>query len=147
MEEAQAASRGPNITNCDRLRFVEVILSDKVKALYSMSQDCLTRIELENRNSVVRLCDFYDKAAEEFNNAEFLPESKCLPDLHEHFSESLELPLGNYIMTRDKVKDIMVTIGSNLAGMIAKYEVSGAGSGQNNTEEDGYGHVDLEEMI
>ena len=25
------------------------------------------RIELENRNSVVRLCDFYDKATEEFN--------------------------------------------------------------------------------
>ena len=88
-EESTAASRGPNITNCDRLRFIEVVLSDKVKALYRMSQDCLTRMELENRNSVVRLCDFYDCASEEFNNAEFIPYSQCLPDLHEHFLSRL----------------------------------------------------------
>ena len=59
------------------------------------------------RNSVVRLCDFCDKTTEEFNNAEFLPESKCLLDLHKHFSESIELPLGNYIMTKDKAKDTL----------------------------------------
>ena len=47
-------------------------------------------------------------------------------------------------MTRDKAKDIMVAIRPKLSGMIAKYELSGAGSGQKNTEEDGYGHVDLD---
>ena len=58
---------------------------------------------------MARLCNLYDKATEVFNNEKIVPETKCLPDLHEHLSESMELHLGNYVMTRDKAKDILPT--------------------------------------
>jgi len=56
-----AAQRGPNITFEDRLRFLEVMLSDEVKILYRTSQDTLTRSSLDKQNSIMRLVDFYDK--------------------------------------------------------------------------------------
>ena len=64
-------SKGPNITNDDRLRFIEAMLSDEVKSLYRASQDFLTRGALERRNSVMKVIDFYDKVAEVFNDTDF----------------------------------------------------------------------------
>ena len=47
-------------------------------------------------------------------------------------------------MTRDKAKDIMVGIRPKLAGIVSKYELSGAGAGQQREEGcDDYGHLDL----
>ena len=46
-------------------------------------------------------------------------------------------------MTRDKSKDILVSIRPKLAGMIANYELSRAGTRQRGEDEDEYGHVDL----
>jgi len=57
-------SRGPNITNDDRLRFVEAILSDEVKTLYRSSQDILTRSSLDSINSIMQVVDVYDKIVE-----------------------------------------------------------------------------------
>ena len=86
-EELAERARGPNITNSDRLRFVEVMLSDDVKTLYRSSQDILTRSGLDSRNSVMRVVDFYDKIVEVFNDKDFLPYSQSLPDLHENFRD------------------------------------------------------------
>ena len=55
-------SKGPNITNDDRLRFIEAMLSDEVKSLYRASQDLLTRGALENINSVMKVIDFMTKS-------------------------------------------------------------------------------------
>ena len=76
-EEAETLeqSRGLNITNTDRLRYLEVMLSDEVKVLYRSSQYCLSRGSLDARNSVMRLVDFYDKVVEIFNNPEIIPET------------------------------------------------------------------------
>ena len=41
------------------------------------------------------------------------------------------------------MKDIMICIHPKLAGIIARYELSGAGSGQKDVDDDEYGHVDL----
>ena len=119
-------SRGPNITNDDRLRYIEVMMSDDVKSLYRSSQDVLTRSGLDSRNSVMRIVDFYDKAVEVFNNPDFLPFSQQLADLHEHFAISKALPLKEYRLTRDKTKDILVAMRPRLAWIISKYELSGA---------------------
>ena len=123
-EAIEKNSNGPNITNQDRLCFIEVILSDRVKGLYSMSQDCLTRSELDNRNPVVRVCDFYDKATEVFNDEKYVPYTQSLPNLHEDFVEPIPLPLKSFRLTRDEAKDILVSIRPKLAGMIANYELS-----------------------
>ena len=146
-EAIEKNSNGPNITNQDRLCFIEVILSDRVKGLYSMSQDCLTRSELDNRNPVVRVCDFYDKATEVFNDEKYVPYTQSLPNLHEDFVEPIPLPLKSFRLTRDEAKDILVSIRPKLAGMIANYELSWAGVGQLGEDKDEYGHVDLDKCV
>ena len=88
-------AQGPKISNNDRLRFIEALLSDDLKTLYRSSQDLMTRSELYNRNFIMRVIDFYDKVTEVFNDSTFVPESEYLTNLHSDFSESISLELGN----------------------------------------------------
>ena len=50
-------------------------------------------------------------------------------------------------MTRDKAKDIIVSIQPKLATMVHKYELSGNGAGQRSEEDGDYGCVDLEKCV
>ena len=67
--------QGPNITNIDRLRFVEAMLHNAMKLLYRSSQDLMTRSATENRNSIMKVLDFYDTITKVFNNPSFKPET------------------------------------------------------------------------
>ena len=78
----------------------------------------------------MRLINFYDKVSEVFNDESFQPETEKLPDLHYDFVDSRQLKLGQYSMTHDKVKDIIVSIQPKLATMVHKYELSDNGAGQ-----------------
>ena len=89
----------------------------------------MTRSELDNRNSIMRVIDFYDKVLEVFNDKKFQPETECLPDLHSDFFDSIKLKLRQYVMTRDEANEILVLIRPKLATMIHKYELSGNRSG------------------
>ena len=52
-----------------------------------------TREQLDGQNS--NLCkSFYEKAADHFNNANWIQNSLVLPDLHEDFNQSQPLPLN-----------------------------------------------------
>ena len=86
-EQAERKTESSNITNTDRLRFLEAMLSDEVKSLYRASQDSMNRTQLDSRNSIMRIVDFYDKISAVFNSAEFLPQTKPVPDLHEDFQD------------------------------------------------------------
>ena len=86
-EQAERKTESTNITNTDRLRFLEAKLSDEVKSLYRSSQDSMNRTELDSRNSIMRIVDFYDKISAVFNSAEFLPQTQPVPDLHENFQD------------------------------------------------------------
>ena len=124
------------------------MLSDKVKVLYRSSQDTLTRSTLYARNSIIRLVDFYDKVAEVFNNPTLIPETVQVPELHEDYSDVIKLPLKEHRLTRDKAKDLLVSIHPKLAAIIANYELSGAGGGQMREEDcDEYGHFDLDKCV
>ena len=52
-------------------------------------------------------------------------EIEILPDFHSDFAESKKMVLVKYEMTRDKAKNILVTVCLNLAVMINKYELNG----------------------
>ena len=80
-----------NITDYDRLRYLEAMLCDEVKMLHRASQDSLNRQELDAQHSVMKLTDFYDKVVHVFNDPNFKPETKALPDLHPKFAESIVL--------------------------------------------------------
>ena len=52
-----------------------------------------TREQLDGRNSNL-FKSFYEKAADHFNDANWIPSSLVLPDLHEDFNRSRPLPLN-----------------------------------------------------
>ena len=90
-----------NITNDDRLRFLEAILHDDVKELYLKTQNCMNRVQLDSRQSIMKLVDFYDMVVHIFNDEKFKPWTKVFPNLHSDFATSRELHLGEYVLTRD----------------------------------------------
>ena len=105
------------------------MFQDEVKRLYQKSQDCLSPAELDARNSVLKVVDFYDKVVEIFNDESFQPESKRIPDLHEQFASPIQLPFKVYRLTRDKAKDLLVNIRPRLVKILHNYALSGNGSG------------------
>ena len=124
------------------------MLSDEVKELYKKSQDCLNRAQLDGRNSIVKMVDFYDKVCELFNSINFKPQLQVIPDLHKDFANSVDLPLKEYKLTRDKAKDLLAGSRPKLAKMCADYKLSGAGGGQQRDENDSlYGHFDANNCV
>jgi len=77
----------------------------------------------------MQVANFYNKIIEVFNDASFVPETQVLPDLHEHYVVSRQLTLGEYRLTRDTAKDIMVGICPKLSKICTYYKQSGAGAG------------------
>ena len=81
-------ARGPNITNDDRLSFVESMLSDEVKIIHRSSQDLLYHSAFDLHNIILRVVDFYDKVTEVFNGNKFVLETEILLDLYSDFAKS-----------------------------------------------------------
>ena len=123
------------------------MVSDDVKLLYKQLHEFLSRSALDSRNGVMRVIDFYDKVTGVFNDESFVPDTENLPDLYEFFAESKKLPLGKYVMTRDKAKYLVVSVRPKLAKMVHKYELSGNGAGQRSEDDADYGRVDLENCV
>ena len=92
----------------------------------------------------MKVVDFYDKIVNVFNDPEFKPETIALPDLHAHFAEAHVLELKDYTLTRDKAKEILISVRPRLIQIINNYELSGAGGGQMRSEDDGnFGSFDI----
>jgi hypothetical protein len=85
---------------------------------------------MDGRNSDIVQEDFYDHVTKEFNNSNFVPLSRILPDLHDDFAESMELPLSDdYSMTPDRAKALIASMKPRIAKMVTNYEQSGNGDG------------------
>ena len=81
--------------------------------------------------------DFYDLAAEQFNNVDWIPDSLVLPELHEDYSSSKPLPLNVVPITTEKFKKKLNDNHCKMVKVIADWERSGAGAGMvNNITED-----------
>ena len=66
-KSGKKTSKQVSITNNDRLRFIEAMLSDQAMPLMVSSQEVLNRQELDARNSVMKVQDCFAKVAEVFN--------------------------------------------------------------------------------
>ena len=68
-------------------------MDDSVRGAFGEAFAVKTREELDGRHSA--LCKkFYEKAADQFNDKEWIPNSLVIPDLHEDFKRSKLLPLN-----------------------------------------------------
>ena len=92
--------------------------------------------ELDGWNTSL-LEDFYNLAAEQFNNVDWIPDSLVLPELHEDYSRSKRLPLNVVPITAEQFKRKLNDNCYKMVKVIADWERSGAGAGVvNNIAED-----------
>ena len=81
--------------------------------------------------------DFYDLAAEQFNNVDWIPDSLVLPELHKDYSRSKPLPLNIVPITTELFKKKLNDNCYKMVKVIADWERSSTGAGMvNNIAED-----------
>ena len=141
-------SKAPPITKEDYLRFTEALFSDEAKPKMIGSQDCLSREELDARNSVQQIEDFFETVANVFNNKDFQPNLVSFPaEEHPEFMTARPLPLKDYRSTRSKAKEVHDTLKNKLLPIMGNWEKSGNGSSARSEEapdyDDGNDEVDL----
>ena len=71
-----------------------------------------TREQLEGRHTNL-FKSFYEKAADRFNDANWIPNSLVLPDLHEDFNRSWPLPLNVAPISPEQFQKKFLTIDKN----------------------------------
>ena len=75
------------------LRLYHTLVDDSVRGAFGEAFAVKTREELDGRHSALYK-DFYEKAADRFNDKEWIPNSLVLPNLHEDFKRLKPLPLN-----------------------------------------------------
>ena len=115
------------LTNNDRLRYVEAMVSDEVVPLYLISQRCQSRQELDARNSTERAPTFHEKLSSLFNNEAWIPYTTSYPTLHQDYALQFQVPKGDLNMTPEKSKEILAAVKPTLYQIIYNYEASGQG--------------------
>ena len=132
------------LSNMDRLRFIEAMVSDPVLDTYRLSQNALTRKELDARNSCERDLTFFEKVSNQFNDNEFKPFTTSYPSLHPDFVDQILLEKGEYDMTPIKAKEIIGNVRPLITKMIINYEESGQGSMSKHDDAADWGSFDIE---
>ena len=142
--EADEASERTNITIDDRLRLIEAFFSDEAKPKMWKTQESLSREELDARNSVLAVEDYFETVSNVFNDPGWMPTLATYPDLHPELATSRDLPLLDYRTTRAKVKDKYNEMKNHLHGVIIRYERSGNGGMQRSDESPDWGRFGLD---
>ena len=75
------------------LRLYHTLVEDNIRSAFGKAYHAKTREELDGRNSTL-FQDFYELAAKQFNDGEWIPDSLVLPDLHEDYARSKPPPLN-----------------------------------------------------
>ena len=91
------------------LRLYHTLVDDSIRRAFGEAYAVKTREELDGRNSGLYK-SFYEKAAEKFNDKEWIPNSIVFSDLHEDFEKSKPLPLNVAPITAEQFKKNSQTI-------------------------------------
>ena len=119
------------------------LVDDNIRRAFGEAYSVKTREELDGRNSGLYK-SFYEKAAEKFNDNDWIPHSIVFTDLHEDFEKSKPLPLNAAPITAEQFKKKLTDNRYKMVKVIADWERSGSGRGMvknlqgltNNDDED-----------
>ena len=103
-------------------------MDDSVRGAFGQAFAVKTREELDGQNSSLYK-DIYKKAADRFNDKEWIPNSLVLPNLHDDFKQSKPLPLNVTPITPEQFKKKLSDNRYKMVKVIADWERSGSGSG------------------
>ena len=110
------------------LHLYHTLVDDSVRGAFGEAFAVKTREELDGRHSALYKT-FYEKAADRFNDKEWIPNSLVLPNLHEDFKRSKPLPLNVTPITAEQFKEKLSDNRYKMVKVIADWERSGSGSG------------------
>ena len=79
------------------------MVDDNIRHAFGEANAVKTREELDGRNSGLYR-SFYEKAAEKFNDKEWIPNSLVFSNLHKDFKKSKPLPLNIAPITAELFK-------------------------------------------
>ena len=85
---------GSNIRKSDRykMRLYEAVFLDEFRDLFFKRNNSLSRVQLDARNSAEqRTISFEEKVTEKYNDASWVPQTKCLPMFHHELIDSFDL--------------------------------------------------------
>ena len=86
---------------------MELLFHDDVKDKLCTTQNLLKRDELDTSNSVPeKVFDYFQSVADVFNANNFVAVVPAMPFLHEGMKKTQSIELGDFILTRDKVKTV-----------------------------------------
>ena len=113
------------------LHLYHTLVEDGIRSAFGKAYNAITREELDGRNTAL-FQDFYELAATQFNNGNWIPNSLVVPDLHEDFRSSKPLPLNVAPITADQFKKKLNDNRYKMVKLISDWERSGAGAGMVN---------------
>ena len=106
-------------------------MEDHIRSAFRKGNHVKTNEELDDRNSTL-FQDFYDLAAKQFNDGEWIPESLVLHDLHEDYARSKPPPPNVAPITADQFKKKLNDNRYKMVKVTADWERSGVGAGMIN---------------
>ena len=96
-------------TDIPFLRLYHTLIEDSIHLSLGEAFATKTREQLDGQNSNL-FKSFYEKAADQFNDANWVLNSLVLPDLHEDFNQSRPLPLNVAPITPEQFQNNYLTI-------------------------------------
>ena len=108
------------------LHLYHTLVDDNIRQAFGEAYAVKTREELDGRNSGLYK-SFYEKAAEKFNDKDWIPNSIVFPDLHEDFEKSKPLPLNVAPITAEQFKKKLTDNWYKMVKVIADWERAGSG--------------------
>jgi hypothetical protein len=112
------------------LRLYHVIMEDEIKIAYSKLFNAKDRAELDARNSAERPKNFYELAADKYNDQDYHPVTTTYPNLHDDFRWGIELHASDApTATPSKIKEKLADVRAKLVIIINNWQRSGNGGG------------------
>jgi hypothetical protein len=153
--DARIKETGGRIEMTDHLHWIMAIdaFGDIRIIAYMGLQDVLNREQLDARNTASPQADFHDLVVAKVNDESWVPDTMAIPDLHSTFAEPISCPKREYFnLTRERSKTLLVDFKHKLNEICKRYDQSGNGSGQldsdgvevERTDERDFGRVNLE---
>ena len=124
-------------TDIPYLHLYHTLIEDSIRLSLGEAFATKTREHLDGRNSNL-FKSFYEKAADQFNDVNWIPNSLVLPDLHEDFIQSRPLPLNVAPITPEQLQKKLSDNQYEIVKVIVDWERSGSGLGMvNNLVDEG----------
>ena len=121
----------------DYLRLYHMLTDAHIRAKFAEIHVVNSREEIDARNSSQLSTNFYAAAATKFNDADWMPDSLAIPDVHPDFAVSRKLPLSVPNLDAISLKKRFVDCRAKMVLVMSRWKMSGSGAAMRVMDEEG----------